>query len=361
MTFRAPDRRPLAPLSCPRCAGEIGVLEGARLGRCARCGVALLARTADRVLRYALDPCQDERAAATSVRRLLAGPQGSPEAAREAVLQGVELLFVPYWRFQATVIGRLRGMRQVRRPLSEAADDLAAPPVLFGSGREQVRTEEVDKPIREIWRATLSAAAVEDLGIPLLTAQRQRSAGMAVTRPLDGLPGLRFLDASLFEIGTVLDVMVPLEEARRGADALFRAYLESRGFDLEDREMEATRLQERAFLLYYPVHLVRFRFRGRRYQVSLDGRTGAVIQACLPPELRTQLIALLGGAALAAFAAAIPLRLLLWPPEGWEDLRALWGSPRLWAVALAAAGGLAAAARAARRGIRFDTDRVVEG
>jgi DNA-directed RNA polymerase subunit RPC12/RpoP len=349
-----------APLLCPRCGGEVSVLEGARLGRCERCGVALLVQSADRLLRYILAPSLDARAAGERVRELLRSPGGSPESAGAAVLQGVDLLFVPYWRFQATVIGRLKGTREVRRPFPEAAEHSASAPALFGAAREQVRLEAVDKPIREIWRATLSACPVEDLGIPLLTAQRQRSAGMEVTRPLDGLTGLRFFDPSWSTSGTVLDVMVPLEAARADAEALFQSYLETRGFDLEGRELISHRLQERTFLLYYPVHLVRFRCRGRRYRAALDARTGRVIQACLPPQIRMPLLGLLGGTALAAVATAVPLRLLLLPPEGVLDLRGLLASPRLWGLAAVIAGGLVAAGRAAGRSLSV-TDTVVDG
>jgi len=349
-----------APLLCPRCAGEVSVLEGARLGRCERCGVALRIQSADRLLRYILAPSLEARGAGERVRALLRSPDGSPEAAGAAVLQGVDLLFVPYWRFQATVIGRLRGTREVRRPYPEAAETPASAPAWFGAAREQVRLEAVDKPIREIWRATLSACPVEDLGIPLLTAQRQRSAGMEVTRPLDGLPGLRFFDPSWSASGTLLDVMVPLESARRDAEELFRSYVETRGFDLEGRELVTHRLQERAFLIYYPVHLVRFHCRGRRYRAALDARTGRVIQACLPPQLRMPLLGLLGGTALAAVATAAPLRLLLLPPEGFADLRGLLASPRLWGVAAVVAAGLVAAGRAAGRAFSV-ADTVVEG
>jgi len=183
---------------------------------------------------------------------------------------------------------------------------------------------------------------------------------MEVTRALDGLPGLRFFDPTWSAAGTVLDVMVPLEAARRDAEALFETYLESRGFDLDGRELVSHRLQERGFLLYYPVHVVRFRCRGRLYRAALDGRTGGVIQACLPPQIRTPLLGLLGGTALAALATAAPLRLLLLPPEELADLRGLLGSPRLWAVAAAAAAGLVAAGRAAGRAFPV-SDVMVDG
>jgi hypothetical protein len=158
----------------------------------------------------------------------------------------------------------------------------------------------------------------------------------------------------------VLDVMVPLDSAREDAEALFRNYLETRGFDLEGRELVTHRLQERAFLLYYPVHLVRFRCRGRRYRAALDARTGSVIQAHLPPQIRTPLLGLLGGTALAAAVTATPLRLLLFPPEGLADLHGLLASPRVWGVAALLAGGLVAAGRAVGRSFAV-ADTVVDG
>jgi hypothetical protein len=351
---------PLAALSCPRCGGEVSVREGARLGRCRRCDVALLARAPDRLLRYALRPSRDERSAADAVRSLLAGPDGNPAAASLAVFERVDTVFVPYWRFQATVIGRLRGVREVRRRVVGDDEGAVDAPPWLEPVRQDVRQEPVDKPIREIWRATLSASPADDLGVPLLTARRQRSGAMGVTRAVDGLAGLGFFDGSLFELGTVLDVMIPLEQARREAEAIFASYVATRGFDLDDREVTSMRIQPRTFLLYYPVQVVRYRVRGRSYRATLDARTGEVVQAVLPADLQGPLRAALAAAALAGLAASVPLRWLLWPSAGLEAMRVPWSSPWLWAAGIAVAGALWGGGRLAGHALRLQPDRVVE-
>jgi hypothetical protein len=353
---------PLAPWLCPRCGGAVGVREGSRLGRCSHCRAPLLARCADGDLRYALRPSLDAAGAGERVRALLRGPDVPGDLARRAVLQGIELFFVPYWRFQSTIVGRLRGTRQVRRRGLEALEgEEPGRTRFFRSDRELTRTEQVDAPIREIWRATLSACPVDDLGVPTLSPLRQRSAGMLVTRHLGAIPGMTFFDASLFHLGKVLDVMVPREAALAQAEALLRRFLDTRGFDVEGKDLRVLRLQDRTYLLYYPVFVVRFRYRGRVYRATIDGHHGGVIHAHLPGDSRHALGAVLGVTLGAALVTAAPLRLVLFPPEGLEDLAGLARDPRLWIATAAVAAGLAAAARYALGHVRLDSERVVHG
>jgi len=351
-----------APFLCPRCGGGLGVREGSRIGRCAHCGTSFLARFPGDEPRYLLPPAQDERALGARVRALLRSGELPRDLPRRASLLSSDLLLVPYWRIQATVVGRLRGTREVRRAVHEPdleADAARFP--LYGGKSRVVRIEEVDKPIREIWGATLSACPADDLGIPTLSPLRQRSAGMLVTRKLGSLPGLRFFDRTAFDQGKVLDVMVPRRAAEEGAEALFRRFIETRGFDVDGRRIRYLRLQRRCYLLYYPVQVVRFRYRQRLYRVVLDAHQGSVIHAQLPIA-STQTLALVmsllfGGAALTA----LPLRLVLSPPPGMAELAGLAAEPRFWgAMALLGAGMLAVARQAFDR-LRLPVEKVVRG
>ena len=355
MNAAAPARASLAPFQCPRCAGQLSVREGTRISRCHHCGTSLLARG---LLRYAVEPSLGRRQAEALLRRLLKGPEAPPDLAGKALRQRTDLFFVPYWRFQATVVGRLRGTRTVRRRgfLPDTHSDSPG----WTAGREITREENVNRPVHEHWRATLSACPVEELGIPSLTPLRQRSAGMMVTRSLDGIPGLRFFDASLFDQGIVLDVMLPLDQARDRAEQLYRRFIETRGFDVSERQLRVMKLQERCHLLYYPVYRVRFRYAGRIYGATLDGLQGSVIRAHLPVEPRSSVAALQGAALLGSAVAAVPLRLVLFPPEGLQALAGLAGDPRFWSAAAIGGAALLAAGRIMASRLRFERERVVQ-
>ena len=127
---------------------------------------------------------------------------------------------------------------------------------------------------------------------------------------------------------------------------------------MEGRSLRFLKLQERSHLLYYPVYLVRFRYRGRLFRISLDGHDGSVIDAHLPVAPRAQVAALLGGALGAALLTAAPLRLLLFPPAGISELG---GLARLWALWGLATAGVLYAGRLAAARIRFNSERVLRG
>lgn len=351
-----------APFVCPRCGGGLGVREGSRIGRCGHCGTSYLARFAGDEPRYLLPPALDERALGARVRSLLHADEAPEDLPRRARLLSSDLFLVPYWRVQATVVGRLQGTREVRRAVREPDHERDGVGFsLYGGRTRVVRTEEVDKPIREIWGATLSACPADDLGIPTLSPLRQRSAGMLVTRKLGSLPGLRFFDRTAFDQGKVLDVMVPRADAEAGAEALFRRYIETRGRDVDGKRIRYLRLQRRCYLLYYPVQVVRFRYRERIYRVVLDAHEGSVIHAQLPTAPRQVLAAVMGLVFAAAVLTALPLRLVLAPPAGMAELAGLAAEPRFWGAMAVVSAGMVLAARQALDHFRLPGEKVVRG
>ena len=70
-------------------------------------------------------------------------------------------------------------------------------------------------------------------------------------------------------------------------------------------------VEQRLKILYYPVWQARYLFRGRPYEVAVDGVTGKVLRGRAPAEMRPALALALAALALAALSFGRPGRRLL--------------------------------------------------
>jgi hypothetical protein len=82
----------------------------------------------------------------------------------------------------------------------------------------------------------------------------------------------------------------------------------------EDAEFQHWRLEapveQRLKILYYPVWQARYLFRGRPYEIAVDGVTGKVLRGRGPAEMRPAVELALAGLALSALCFGRPGRQL---------------------------------------------------
>ena len=106
-------------IGCSHCGGALEISEGAALVRCSYCGSAFLARTRGGTIRFLAPARVSPGVAEATVRELLRAPERADLAAG-ATRVATELFYVPFWRFRATFLGRVRGKRDVfvRKPVA---------------------------------------------------------------------------------------------------------------------------------------------------------------------------------------------------------------------------------------------------
>jgi hypothetical protein len=133
--------------------------------------------------------------------------------------------------------------------------------------------------------------------------------------PLDGQQLLAFDPAALHADGMVF------EPVGSSADAVAESH---HHFDEEVRRlanldeigsMKIRRLRERMAIVYYPVWVVRYTYRGRAYQVVIDGDSGKVLYGKAPGNTWYRAAALVAGMAVGSLLAvdgtALALNLVL--------------------------------------------------
>ena len=370
MTSPAPEtRNPAAEpavraLGCPHCGGALEISEGAALVRCSYCGGAFLARTRGGTIRFLAPARVAPEIAERTVRELLRAPERPSDLATRATRVATELFYVPFWRFRATFIGRVRGKRDVmvRKPVAvfQGNPETGSGGIRFEMKDVKVGTEDVVEEIQQIWRASVTASPLEDLGIPRLSSRRQLPGGLVRLSVGAGeIPDLVIAGDGPWD-GTLIDPMIAAEDARREADEVFDRFVHGRGAELSERHLVYERLQERESLVFYPVYCVRFQYRGRLFDAAVDGLEGRLVRAVLPARsgsLREVFVTVAGG---LGFAAGMLLRTIASPSPVLLQLSTP-GERRTAELVLTAAlavGGLLLAV-AARRSGREEDDVVV--
>lgn len=265
-----------APLACPRCGGTPDPEGGpGLLARCGSCG--LLGRISGehargRVVapvRTTSDDALARIAHALEERGRGRGP--------EIAIDRRELVYVPYWRVETVLVGRIEGERSVViEEIKQAFDDQGARRPIVR--RREDGVERVVKEVQEVHVAIVSACPLEEFGLPALDSRRQMPGELGVRRRADLLGPLTVFDPSLRDGATVLDPILGRERAIEEADLIVGRRVEGlRAGLLPGASVEVERIGRAASLLFYPVWLAWFGAGGRSGQAAVDGSTGALV------------------------------------------------------------------------------------
>jgi hypothetical protein len=232
-------------LSCPSCGGSVPLSEGVRITACAACGSALLAQGDLGHPSYAVPLRADRQAVLANLSTWWREMDKARDLASAARVKEAFPVFVPVWRVTGRVIGWVLG--------------------------EQQKKEENKRPVwvpverRVFLRADVNRAACDlgELGIQSVVL------GSGVLDPFD--------EEAIEKQGMIFRPLVPpdeirshaverfLEKGRRAApvDRLTKEFLHVVGLALG--------------LVYYPLWVVRYEYRGRVYSATADGATGKLL------------------------------------------------------------------------------------
>lgn len=282
----------LEAVSCPRCAGSMAATLGSPVLSCCHCGTNFLQVATDGYTRRYF-PCRVARLSAigTAGRWLLAHPD-APDDIRDMAFSEAHLLYVPLWEVRAHVVGwefgkRVRTKREVRRVGDQEVVELN----LVEEGVEAGFLDE-----RRLYREAV------DLGS--LGVNRPHVSGRDFTLPL--VPGALEEGAAVLEAES--DLAAVIDQARA-------SFLRPPTGTLS-RDTRLFLLRENAALIYYPLWHLRYRYRGRSYEVMVDGRNGEVHAARAPADNRRRLAVMIASYAGLALAAGLLT-------TAWRD----WGLP----------------------------------
>ncbi|MCA9961105.1 MAG: hypothetical protein KC443_18825 [Anaerolineales bacterium] len=249
-------------LVCPNCSGVVPVPEGVRLVQCPFCQVHSLVQGERGVRRWQVARQIEREAVSGIVQSFFTGVKKARDLKREAQVQDIFLVYLPYWRVQAMVAGWLFGRVK--------------------SGDDSTKPVEVEVLQEMQWND--AAVDVAEFGVHQVQVSKE---------------ALLPYDADLLHS----EAMV-FDPAESRTDALHEAHLHftfraRRQRQLKQRFFEKFQfLREQLSLVFYPLWVVRYRYKSRGYQVVVDGVNGRILYGKAPGNILYRAAALVGGMAL---------------------------------------------------------------
>jgi hypothetical protein len=299
-------------LTCPACAGPLTAREGDTHSVCPSCGSGVLMASA--VRKFVLPASIGATEALRSVRRKL--QEVDPGGVRAAKVRKPSLYYAPFWHCTASVSGYILGLDPVIReeevPLPET-EGQGAGYARSWTRKIKVRTgsEAVEREVHLTGSVNISAANLEPLGIPSLSADSQLSlSGIGISR--SDLPaGLEVLQDESSREGTFVDPVVPLVQARAQAATYLKRLASGVGQGLEQRWEFMVLAGRRDALIYYPVWTAEFSSGGRTFQTVVDGISGRILRGRFPDTRKDKKLLTFTAAWLWAGLIPVALDMLL--------------------------------------------------
>lgn len=258
-------------LACPNCGGRVNIPEGQIVVACPYCELRSLVRGERGLLRSQVPRRIDRAQAEEALKKFLSGSRAiAGDAARAARLSEAFLAYLPFWVSRARALGWAFGQEKV------------------GSG-DKARYEAREVKIAEEMSWNGAACDVGEFGVESL--------------PLSGQPFEPFDAEALHAQGMVFEPIGSQSEAQAASRQDF--FERVRRMARLDRVSQVfTRLvRQRMGLVYYPLWVARYLYRGRVFQVVVDGYSGQVLYGKAPGSTLYRAVVLVGGMALGAFLA----------------------------------------------------------
>lgn len=249
-------------LVCPNCSGVVAVAEGTRVVQCPYCNLHSLVQGDRGIRRWHVARSIDRAKAEVSARGFLSGMRKARDLSRAAKIEELILVYLPFWRVEATVAGWLFG--RVRKDKDETKPD--------------------EHYVFESMHWNDAAVDVSEFGVHRIVVSRD-----------DLLP---FDSQTLHAEAMVFEPSESRTEALEEARAHF-LYRSRTAANQTRTSYENIQLLRPEFsLVYYPVWLARYSYRNRVYQIVVDAVSGKVMYGKAPGNILYRAAALVSGLAV---------------------------------------------------------------
>jgi hypothetical protein len=249
----------------------VPIPEGQIIVICPFCDLRSMVRGEIGVQRYQLQRKIDREQANQSMRRFLSGHSAiAGDAARKAELVEAFVTYLPFWTGWTRVLAWIFGQKSV------------------GSG-DQKRYE--PREIRVVQEMTWNGAAcdVGEFGVN--------------EAPLTNQPLQPFDADNLHADGMVFEPTGSVTDARQIAEASYQAQVQNSAPLDRVGQTFIRYLRKLLGIVYYPLWVMRYQYRGRDFQVVVDGYSGQPLYGKAPGNTFYRAAMLVGGAILGSLLA----------------------------------------------------------
>ncbi len=304
------DKESIHGLSCPSCGGMVAVPEGQAIVRCPFCSQSCFVKGERGLRRYQVTQRIQQGNALETLRRFFSSSLAiARDTTRLAQVSEVFLVNLPFWAIWGRMAGWAFGEKRV-------------------GGRDNRRYEPREVRLVQEMTWTEAACDVGEFGVSNLPLTNQELA------PFDS--------EKLHRAGMVFEPVNSFQEARQDAEADFQQHFQRRAGLDRLSQLFARPFRQRLGLVYYPLWVLRYLYKGRAFQVVVDGYSGEVLYGKAPGNTLYRAASLVLGMAVGAFLTVDVTALIVYFLSDSND------SP-FWLPVLSFAGGLALMYTAYRR------------
>jgi DNA-directed RNA polymerase subunit RPC12/RpoP len=256
-------------LTCPNCGGVLPIPEGQVIVRCPYCEMRSLVHGEHGLHRYQVTQQADQKVAVSALRKFLSGNWAiARDASRRSQLQEAFLVYLPFW----TVWSRLAAWAFGQEKVGSGDDSHYEP-----------------REVRVVQQVSWNGAAcdVTEFGVNRV--------------PLDGQDLKPFNAEELHRNAMVFEPINSFSDARMAAENQFQEQARRRAGLDRLAQLFVRFFRRRYGLLYYPLWVMRYLYRGRSFQVVVDAHSGKVLYGKAPGNTLYRAGILVLGMALGAF------------------------------------------------------------
>ena len=274
-------------LACPNCGGTVPAPGGQAVVRCPYCDVLSLVRGDRGLQRRQVELRADRDRALSRLQSFLEQHQEiAPDAAQRALSEEAFLVHLPFWVVRARGLGWVFGKK-----------------IVYDDQLPRGKPREV-KIAREVsWNG--AACEVGEFGVEEIAPKDQ------LLEPFDAEASHRS--------GLVFEPVGSISEARAFAERALAARIRKAAGLQQVAQVFVRSVHWRTGLVYYPLWVLRYRYRGRGYQVVVDGHSADVLYGKAPGGTAYRAAALVGwmaaGAIVAVDGRALALFLVTKAPD----------------------------------------------
>lgn len=259
----------ISGVSCPSCGGSLELGEGVTTLRCKYCNLPLLVRGEKGTLKYHQMRKVDAGGAVEAARGWFGGIQMARDLRKVAAFDTPFLVYLPFWRVAGKVVGWVLG-NEVKRET-----------VRRGNRTEtHIRKVPVERSVMRSYVWTDAACDVSEFGVE------------SIDMPV---PEFSLYDReSLQRDGMVFEPTEASTEAINQAKSKMAEW--GRGsVHVDEVTFEKLNVVDlRTSIVYYPLWVLRYGYKGRTYQALTDGATNKVLYGRAPGSTLFRVLSLVG-------------------------------------------------------------------
>lgn len=255
-----PQEEVIKGLMCPGCGGSVEIKEGNNVLKCPYCGMSLMVMGDEGVLQYHVKSNIDRDRVKAEAQRWFGKFDKDRKLKSDAQFTDVFLIHIPFWRAMGKVCGWVFGNIIHHETHTDNK----------GNTRTTTRREPVERMVMEEYLWNRAACDVSEFGV-----EEVDSSGISGNlEPFDFY--------TVEKLGMIFE---PTHSRTDAAKASEEWMLQKAGDSVRVDEVLFQKLQaldKKLSVVYYPLWVLRYKFRERNYQVVIDGTSGRLLYGRAP-------------------------------------------------------------------------------